>query len=98
MYRITDANGVTHEVEDLDINVYCAEEGAPVRLTAYPAYTGVDGYKETNTNVILFSAETSFSPEDYYDEWYGWDDLVPGEAPGEVVQLVSSILKELDTA
>ena len=88
-------NGTVREVEDLDINVWQDETDGTVRLTAYESYTGRDGYAETNTGVILFSAATCFSPEDYLDEWYGWNASAPGEIPGEVVNLVRGILTEV---
>lgn len=96
MLTLTMPDGAVRTVEDMDINIYAVEEGEPVRLVAYEAYTGADGYKETNTSVVLFSADTSFSPEDYYDEWYGWNDLMPGDMPREALDLVNGILKEVE--
>lgn len=95
MYKIKHDDGTVAEYHDLDINVWCAEEGEPVRLTIYPVTKAENGDLFTVTNRVVATADTSFSPTEYYDEWYGWDALAPGEAPGEVVDLVRSILKEV---
>jgi hypothetical protein len=94
MLRIKTDHGI-REVQGLDINVWLDEESGTVNLTAYEAYTGEDGYRHTNTSVVLFSTETDLSPDSHADEWYDWESSAPGTIPGEVARLVRRILPAL---
>ena len=83
--------------EDIDINVYLDADTGRVHLSAYPAFIDADGSMNTDIFTGLFSAETNLDPEDYTTdgEWYGWVDAMPGQIPGDVVRIVSNILKEV---
>jgi hypothetical protein len=96
MFNIQTPAGVI-EAQGIDINVWLTDEedeNSTVRLTAYPMRKGADGYWDTDTQTILFSADTNFSG--YYDEWYGLsEDTTPGDMPYEVLTLTNAILKEV---
>lgn len=99
MFKIIDTDGVLRTCEGIDINVFHDEETGRPHLTGYPMSKDADGYWDTNTQSVLFWATTDFDPDKYYDEWYGYEDgMAPGETPGEIVRLVSNILREVDLA
>lgn len=89
------------EVEGIDINVWNSNlyGSGPARgivLTGYPMFKDENGLWDTNTDVILFTADTNFDPNDYEDEWFGFsEDTTPGDMPLEVLNLVNAILKEV---
>jgi len=100
MFKLTTPHGVI-EAQGIDINVwdtslYGSGPHEGIRVTGYPMRKDAQGYWETNTDVILFSATTNFDTENYHDEWYGLsEDTTPGDMPYEVLTLVNSILKEI---
>lgn len=103
MLKIKDIEGVVHEVEGIDVNVFDGRvfgddedtfDGAI--LVAYPMHKDADGIWQTYTGVTLFRAETDFDPDLYYDEWYGFsDENTPGDVPFEVNVLVNNIMAEV---
>ena len=101
MLKIKSEDGTVREVEGLDLNVwdtgaYGSGPDTGIRLTAYPMFRREGGLWDTNTEVILFRADTNFDRANYDDEWYGYsDDMTPGDMPSEVLDLVNRILKEI---
>jgi hypothetical protein len=89
------------EIEGIDINVWNSNlyGSGPKRgivLTAYPMSRDENGLWDTDTDKILFTADTGFSADEYEDEWFGLsEDTTPGEMPYEVLTLVNSIIKEI---
>lgn len=102
MFTLTDTQGKMREVEGIDIDVWDANvlgngEKKGIVVTGYPMYRDADGLWDTNTSITLFSAETNLNPEDHDESaWYGLsDDTVPGDIPGDVLDIVTNILKEI---
>lgn len=101
MFKLQDAEGVTREVEGIDINVWNSNlyGNGPARgivCTGYPMAKDADGDWVTDDQTILFSAETNFDVSEYEDEWYGFsDDNTPADVPFEVNTLVNNILAEV---
>lgn len=100
MFNIQTDAGVI-EAQGIDINVwntnlYGSGPAEGIRVTGYAMSKDAEGYWDTDTETILFSATTSFDPDEYEDEWFGLsEDTTPGDMPYEVLTLVNSILKEV---
>jgi len=99
--KLTDSDEAL-QVEGIDLNVWDSNlyGSGPARgivVTGYPMFKDENGLWDTDTDVILFSADTNFNPEEWdEDAWYGLsEDTAPGEVPNEVMTLVNNILKEL---
>lgn len=98
----TDSTPNLIETEGIDIDVWNADvlgngERSGIIVTGYPMSRDADGLWDTNTNIILFSAETNLDPEEWDESsWYGLsDETAPGEVPWEVMNIVNNILKEI---
>ncbi|UDL16295.1 hypothetical protein SEA_ZOOMAN_324 [Microbacterium phage Zooman] len=96
--QITFQDGVTREVDGIDINVWNENDGSmpglpdKVHVTGYPMTQDALGLFTTDAGTTVFDVETNLPGEDWDSDWFHWDSEL---MPADVRRVVDSVLKEI---